>query len=129
LGLAGGGGQYLGFTALVALSLAGAEALRAVPAQWAGLLSLIPVALGIRGLWQLRGPDGEPDPSIRADSTITVALVTIANVGDNVSVYVPLFRHLDPPGPRWQWACSRCCSRSGARPRWCSAVMRGWCPG
>lgn len=92
------GGQYLGFAALVALSVAGGALLRAVPVQWAGLFGLIPVALGIRGLLRARRPAPEAGEPPRADSVLAVALLTIANGGDNVSVYVLLFRHLNLAG-------------------------------
>src|ERR1051326_5547565 len=73
------GGQYLGFAALVALSLAGGVVLRAVPVQWVGLFGLIPVALGIRGLLQARRPAPGAGETPRADSVLAVALLTIAN--------------------------------------------------
>ena len=92
------GGQYLGFAVLVALSLAGGAALRAVPVQWVGLLGLIPVALGIGGLLRARRPEPEAGETPRPDSILGVAALTIANGGDNVSVYVVLFRHLDLAG-------------------------------
>lgn len=92
------GGQYLGFAALVAISLAGGALLREVPVQWVGLFGLIPVALGIRELLRMRRAQPEPGEALRADSAPAVALLTIANGGDNVSVYVLLFRHLDLAG-------------------------------
>ena len=92
------GGQYLGFAALVALSLAGGAVLRAVPVRWVGLFGLIPVALGVLELLRMRRAEPAAGEAPRADSTLAVALLTIANGGDNVSVYVLLFRHLDAAG-------------------------------
>lgn len=92
------GGQYLGFAALVAISLAGGAVLREVPVQWVGLFGLIPIALGIRELLRMRRPEPEAGETLRADNAPAVALLTIANGGDNVSVYVLLFRHLDLAG-------------------------------
>lgn len=92
------GGQYAGFAALVAISLAGGALLREVPVQWVGLFGLIPVALGIRELLRMRRPEPQASETLRADSAPAVALLTIANGGDNVSVYVLLFRHLDLAG-------------------------------
>ncbi|MEU8248855.1 cadmium resistance transporter [Nonomuraea sp. NPDC048916] len=43
-------GQYAGIGALVAVSAVAALGLSIVPDQWAGLLGLIPFALGLRGL-------------------------------------------------------------------------------
>lgn len=101
LGIPGGGhrrwqvfaGQYLGFAALVVVSLLAAVALGSVPPYWAGLLGLVPLALGGRGLLQvLRGRPAGRDQPIPAGSLLTVAAVTIASGGDNISVYVLLFR-------------------------------------
>jgi cadmium resistance protein CadD (predicted permease) len=92
------GGQYLGFAAIVAVSLAGAAALHAVPLEWAGLFGAVPVLLGIWGLLRLRRPGDEAGAAARADSVTAVALLTIAGGADNVSVYVPLFRRLDGAG-------------------------------
>src|SRR5215212_10247416 len=48
-------GQYAGFTALVALSLVGYFARFVAPEEWIGLLGLLPIIIGIKKLWQLRG--------------------------------------------------------------------------
>jgi cadmium resistance transporter len=114
------GGQYLGFAVLVALSLAGGAALRAVPVQWVGLLGLIPVALGIGGLLRARRPEPAAGETPRPDSTLGVAALTIANGGDNVSVYVVLFRHLDLAGTALTLGvrgAARHLVRGGAHPR------------
>jgi cadmium resistance protein CadD (predicted permease) len=88
-------GQYLGFSALVVISLLGAAALRSVSENLVGLLGIIPLALGIRGLARIvRGRSAPQDEPILAGNLATVAIVTVANGGDNVSVYVLLFRGL-----------------------------------
>lgn len=95
------GGQYLGFGVLVAVSGAVAAGLLVVPDRWVGLLGLVPLVLGLRAwarVWRHRrdqetaGELGEP--AVVAGSVWSVAGVTIANGGDNVGVYVPLFRTL-----------------------------------
>src|SRR6516225_7415047 len=43
-------GQYLGFSVLLLVSFLAALGLRVVRVEWVGLLGLIPVLLGIRGL-------------------------------------------------------------------------------
>jgi cadmium resistance protein CadD (predicted permease) len=83
-------GQYLGLAALVAASGAAALGLIAVPTRWTGLLGVIPVALGIRGL---RTPHHRTDPPLQI-TVWTVATLMIANGADNVSVYTPLFRRI-----------------------------------
>lgn len=92
-------GQYLGFSVLLVISACGALALHAVPDSWAGLLAVVPLALGIRGLIQARrGPGATGATPILAGSAASVAIVTVANGGDNVSVYAVLFRQLNPAG-------------------------------
>ena len=80
-------GQYLGITVLVLISLLAASGLQLIPQGWLRLLGLLPTALGIRAWLQRSGEDAEVS-SVKAGS---VALVTIANGGDNLGVYIPLF--------------------------------------
>jgi cadmium resistance protein CadD (predicted permease) len=91
-------GQYLGFGVLVAASGAVAAGLLVVPDRWVGLLGLVPLALGLRAwvrVWLRRGePAGQVGDAAVAGSVWSVAGVTMANGGDNLGVYVPLFRTL-----------------------------------
>ncbi|AII11243.1 cadmium resistance transporter [Rhodococcus opacus] len=87
-------GQYLGFSALVAISVIAALGLVIVPDDWVGLLGLLPLALGIRGLIASRNGDGESP--VVATGLLGVAGITIANGADNISVYTPVFRTLAP---------------------------------
>jgi cadmium resistance transport/sequestration family protein len=87
-------GQYGGIVVLVAVSAVAALGLTVVPDRWAGLLGLVPLALGVRGLvttLRARGRDESPASSV-ATGLVSVAGVTIANGADNISVYTPLFR-------------------------------------
>ncbi len=86
-------GQYLGFAALVALSILGSLGVLIVPSEWIGLLGLVPTFLGIRALIQLRrGSEVEEERRPIAGAGIwSVAAVTFANGGDNIGIYVPLF--------------------------------------
>lgn len=86
-------GQYLGFAVLVAVSAGAAAGLVAVPGPWAGLLGLVPLALGIRGLWRARSA-GRDGAGPVAAGLLGVATITIANGADNLSVYVPVFHAL-----------------------------------
>ena len=89
-------GQYLGFCALLVISACGALALHTVPENWVGLLGIIPLALGIRGFIQAaRNSDATAKTPIIASSVTSVAIVTVANGGDNISVYILLFRQLN----------------------------------
>ncbi len=93
-------GQALGMGLLVLISLLGASLALAVPDSWAGLLGLLPVAIGLRALVDhRRGREGESSTLQTAVSgdrpgwqrTAAVAGVTLANGGDNIGVYTPLF--------------------------------------
>jgi len=95
------GGQFLGIAVLVTASAAAAFAALTVPAHWPSLLGAIPLAMG---LWKLpalwRGPAADDDAEVKDlasrggaahSQVLAVAAVTIANGGDNLAVYVPLF--------------------------------------
>ncbi|WP_279358782.1 cadmium resistance transporter [Methylobacterium indicum] len=93
-------GQFLGIAALVLASLAGALLSLVVPPAWLGLLGLVPIVLGCHRLLALRG-DEEDDAPARAatlGNALAVAGVTIANGGDNLGIYTPVFA--TSPGPR-----------------------------
>lgn len=85
-------GQYLGFGAIVLVSLvvsAGALALRP---EWVGFLGLAPFAIGIKGLVALRGRSSEAATDVaKAIGVLPIAAITFANGGDNIAVYAPLF--------------------------------------
>ncbi|MBY8872598.1 cadmium resistance transporter [Micromonospora sp. PLK6-60] len=86
-------GQYLGIGALVGAAVVAAAGLLVVPDPWTGLLGLLPIALGVRALVARATDDGPPAV---VGSLLGVAGVTIANGADNIAVYVPVFRTLDP---------------------------------
>lgn len=86
-------GQFLGIAALIALSLLGALGATLLPPAIVGLLGLAPIGLGTKKLLELRraeAPDEEPARS-SSGAILGVAAVTMANGGDNLAVYVPLF--------------------------------------
>ena len=85
-------GQYLGIAVLVTASLLVALGLSSVPERWIGLLGLVPMALGVRGLLRLRRPQADGGHAASVTGVPGVIALTIADGGDNVSVYVPLFR-------------------------------------
>jgi cadmium resistance protein CadD (predicted permease) len=108
-------GQVIGFFVLVAVAAAAAAILFEFSTAVVGLLGLVPLAIGVRGLVGLirRHPDGVskgdvaagPGTQLRARrrrrrpedravgrSLTAAALVTIAAGGDNLAVYIPLFR-------------------------------------
>jgi len=80
-------GQYLGFLVIIAVSVLGAVGLQVVPQHWVGLLGVIPLGLGLRGL--LHRND---EHRVAVSGLVGVAGVTLANGADNIAVYIPLFR-------------------------------------
>jgi len=94
-------GQVIGFALLVAAAAAAAALLFEFSAAVVGLLGLVPLAIGVKGLIGLRrAPDGSRAGTGRfraADRAVgrsltAAALVTIGAGGDNLAVYIPLFR-------------------------------------
>ncbi|MGY0007722.1 cadmium resistance transporter [Micromonospora sp. I033] len=88
-------GQYAGIGALLAVAVVVAAGLLVVPDPWTGLLGLLPIGLGVRTLLSRDG-EGEDEPPAVVGSLLGVAGVTVANGADNIAVYVPVFRSLDP---------------------------------
>lgn len=97
-------GQLLGISSLIIMSLAGSLIGLLVDQSYIGLLGLIPIYLGAKGIWQLLRPrdHAEENDSLNTDRSrskvLTVAGVTIANGGDNIGIYVPLFATFAWPG-------------------------------
>lgn len=94
-------GQYLGFSLLVLLSLPGFFGGIWVSKPWMGLLGILPIVQGIRSLFaseeELEEIQGVRSPwKVRwlSPQVATVAAVTVANGGDNISIYVPFFATL-----------------------------------
>jgi cadmium resistance transport/sequestration family protein len=91
-------GQYLGIGALILVSIAAALIALVVPLAYVGFLGLIPIIIAVADLvdsWRgddERGEDAQPLAADHGRSKVfAVAAVTIANGGDNIGVYVPLF--------------------------------------
>ena len=102
-------GQVVGFIILVAVAATAAAVLYEFSAAVVGLLGLVPLAIGVKGLVGLRraaaagSGDAGPVPGSRAlrskvadravgRSLTAAALVTIGAGGDNLAAYIPLFR-------------------------------------
>lgn len=109
-------GEYLGFTALVLASLPGYFGGLILPQAWIGLLGFLPIAIGISHLMS-REDNGEVVKTVsfstsvahsqphkkslwatlRDPQTYRVSAVTIANGGNNIGIYVPLFASSNLP--------------------------------
>jgi cadmium resistance protein CadD (predicted permease) len=87
-------GQLIGFAILVGAAAATAVALFEFSARTIGLLGLVPLALGLRGLWLLRHRENRARTARRAvgSGVLAAMVVTIGAGGDNLAVYIPLFR-------------------------------------
>jgi cadmium resistance protein CadD (predicted permease) len=103
-------GQAVGFVVLVVVAAAAALLLFEFSTAVVGLLGVVPLALGLRGLLGLaRHPEGDagaetagtpkrrrlrwrPEQRAVGQGFTAAALVTIAAGGDNLAAYIPLFR-------------------------------------
>ena len=97
-------GQYLGFTAILAVAIAVTFGASFLPEQALPYLGLLPIALGLRDAWKVwkngkRGDSGEQAESGQGGPAILkVATTTFANGGDNIGVYVPVFTNVGTSG-------------------------------
>ncbi len=110
-------GEFVGFTALVLASLPGFFGGLFLPEAWIGLLGILPIIIGITNLMNLNSDgDAIQDVSVkfsksvkprrykqsllatlRDPQTYRVSAVTIANGGNNIGIYVPLFASSNLP--------------------------------
>jgi cadmium resistance protein CadD (predicted permease) len=87
-------GWYTGIAVLVVVSAAAALGLVFVPREWIGLFGLVPLSIGVYKLVatiRARGRGVVPRP-VMATKMLTVAALAISNGGDNIAVYVSVFR-------------------------------------
>jgi cadmium resistance protein CadD (predicted permease) len=95
-------GQALGVGLLILISLASALLALALPARLIGLLGMLPIAIGLKQLFERqRGTATEPPSPDTARGpgwrrTAVVAGTALASGGDNIGVYVPLFATRPP---------------------------------
>lgn len=91
-------GEYLGMLLLFTVSVVAAMLSGIFPANDVGWLGLIPVAIGCKKIFDLRNEKKMKSgaaqvglPERGTGSILTVAVVNIANGGDNIGVYTPQF--------------------------------------
>jgi cadmium resistance protein CadD (predicted permease) len=97
-------GQFLGIGVLVLGSILASVAALAIPEGYTALLGVVPLILGVRKLRELiraRGTSETEEERAEAaeqkmerrthSQVLAVAGVTVANGGDNLGVYIPLF--------------------------------------
>lgn len=118
-------GQYLGLGVLISISIIGALGISVIPHEYVGLLGLVPIYLGIKAYtdYQKEGRDkkdiekqeNQSDENNKLEETtdikencittflknfinssvFKVASITIANGGDNIGIYIPLFTSMN----------------------------------
>jgi cadmium resistance protein CadD (predicted permease) len=108
-------GEFIGFTILVIASLPGFFGGLLLPEAWIGLLGILPIIIGISQLIN-REEDNVQTVSVKFShsvqhqhrkktllatlkdpQTYRVSAVTIANGGNNIGIYVPLFASSNVP--------------------------------
>lgn len=98
-------GQFMGIGVLYGVSVLASLLCIVVPRAYIGLLGLAPIFIGVAKLHSLwRGPGADEqgrDDAVVATARVgrnglTVAIATVANGGDNISVYTPLFATRSP---------------------------------
>jgi cadmium resistance transport/sequestration family protein len=95
-------GQYLGFIVLLTVSSLAYFVQFIIPSNWISLLGVIPIMIGIRSLLHLKKTQTDDSGEKRnfskykeGQKMLPVTLVTLANGGDNLGVYMPLFASMD----------------------------------
>lgn len=102
-------GQYLGLIIIVIASLPGYFSGLIVPQKWLGLLGLLPIAIGLIRLVNIKRDEEEVQTvtaefnptslntpvlsaiaSFVSPQTYKVAAITLANSGDNIAIYIPI---------------------------------------
>ncbi|PAV04773.1 MULTISPECIES: cadmium resistance transporter [Methanobacterium] len=96
-------GQYIGVMALMAISALSYFLKLVIPANWIGLLGILPILIGLKNLKDLKSNNdisanhntNEENKGLfsrfRNSKSSLVALVSFTNGGDNIGVYIPLF--------------------------------------
>lgn len=89
-------GQFLGIAVLIIISALGSLIALVVPPFVIGLMGIIPIAIGIKRLVELRRDDQINHETIQPNkksylSFITIGAITVSNGGDDIGVFTPLF--------------------------------------
>jgi cadmium resistance protein CadD (predicted permease) len=91
-------GQYVGITILFSASVAASLLTFVIPRAYIGLLGVIPILIGGKKLFELYQQRDRTEEALEHHSdankngrAATVAIVTLANGGDNIGIYTPSF--------------------------------------
>jgi cadmium resistance protein CadD (predicted permease) len=90
-------GQLMGITALIAVSYFISLLGYVIDPRYIGLMGFFPVYLGIKQLILLRKKHDEEVTTLITEksSALAIAGITIANGGDNIGIYTPLFTRIN----------------------------------
>lgn len=90
-------GQYIGFGTLIIVSIMASFINLIVPSSIISLMGFLPILIGIKNLLEIKNIHDDfkdlesfNERNGRTYPAFKVALVTIANGGDNLGVYIPL---------------------------------------
>lgn len=99
-------GQFLGIAVLIMISAVGSLIALVLPPYLVALMGLIPIAIGIKRLFELQGRDQitrknkifQDNKMKGFISLLTVSGITISNGGDDIGVFTPLFAKYNTVG-------------------------------
>ncbi len=93
-------GQFLGIVLLVIISVTSVLLVQLIPLFGIGLMGLIPIGLGIKKLIELQDSSKSDNQTkkLKYMSIISVTGITIANGGDDIGVFTPLFAKYSTSG-------------------------------
>ena len=86
-------GQYVGFSAIIGISLIGVWCALAIPHRWIHFLGVLPLARGIRRLLQAR-PTDVSQPRVTSESVASIAL--------RLKTWCPRFPTVAHPSSYWR---------------------------
>jgi cadmium resistance protein CadD (predicted permease) len=86
-------GQFLGIALLVIVSMSASLLILVVPFFVIGLMGLIPIGIGLKRLieHQQTKKSNRQNKRLEYESFLSVAGITVANGGDDIGVFTPLF--------------------------------------
>jgi len=100
-------GQYTGVITLILISALSYFLKFFIPMEWVGLLGIAPIIIGLKNLKDLMENNNNPPDyrlknenqsifsKLKNNNSFLVASVTVANGGDNIGVYIPLFASIN----------------------------------
>lgn len=94
-------GQFIGMFLLIAISMIGVYLGMVLSEKFANMLGIVPLIIGIKELVSyIRNPNASDENEVKEQDTgfqfLNVTMVALANGGDNVGVYTPLFANMHP---------------------------------